>query len=97
MAPIKDMETVMKLLFAHAVDEFQQSNAFNNSLLQWYHKAMIAATNTHTHKVMVWTRYAPATKLNNWLRVSRMVEEFTPAVRQLHEQVKLRLPAPSAL
>ena len=52
---------------------------------------------------MVLTRQAPVTKLNNWPRVSRMVEEFTPAGKQclrricVHEQVKSRLPDPSAL
>ena len=65
---IQEMEAVMKLLFTYAVDDSQQSNVSNSSLLPWYHKAIIAATNKNTYEVMVLTRQAPTTKLNNWQR-----------------------------
>lgn len=100
MASIQEMEAVTKLLFAYAVMDSQQSNAFNSSLLPWYRKAMIAATTKDTYEVMVLTRQPPATRLNNWPRTPRKVIDFTPAGKQclhrLQEQVKLRLPPPSA-
>ena len=102
VASIQKMEAVTKLLSAYAVDESHQPNAFNSSLLPRYCKAMITVTNKNTYEMMmVLTRPAPVTKLNNWPRVSRKAEEFTPAGKQclhhLHEQVKLRLPALSAV
>mmetsp|Transcript_32277 Transcript_32277/g.67858 ORF Transcript_32277/g.67858 Transcript_32277/m.67858 type:complete len:853 (-) Transcript_32277:67-2625(-) len=95
---IQEMEAVTQILFSYSVNDSQQSNAFNNSLLPWYRKLLKKALYQDSYRVMKLGKQAPTTKLRNWPREIRKVIDFTPSGKQclnrLQEQLKMRLPAP---
>ena len=94
---IQEIEAITQILFLYSVNDSQQSNAFNNSLLPWYHKVMKMALYQPSYRVMKLGKQAPSTKLCTWPREYRMVEDFTPnglhCLNRLREQLILRLPA----
>ena len=97
---IQEMEAITNLLFSYAANDSQQSNAFNNFLLPYFRKALIKALYRDSYKVMCLGKQSPATRLKNWPRESRHVEDFTPnglrCLARLREQLKLRMKAPKA-
>jgi len=84
-SPIQEMEAVTQILFAHAVNDFQQSNPFITSLLPYYHKTMKAVLYREAYDIMLLGRQPSTTT---------PVEKH--CIRRLQEQVRSRLPAPSA-
>ena len=86
---IQEMEAVTQILFAYAVNDSQQSNSFNTSLLPYYRKTMKAALYREAYDIMKLGRQPATTTQHNWPRISRQVEDFTPVgkhcIRRLQE------------
>ena len=70
---MQEMEAVMSVCFEYSTNESQQSNAFNNSLLPWYRKALLKSAHKTEYQVMVTTRQPGRTQLKKWPRKTRKV------------------------
>ena len=70
---MQEMEAIMSVCFEYSTNESQQSNAFNNSLLPWYRKALQKSSEKTEYEVMVLTRQSGRTQLKKWPRETRKV------------------------
>ena len=70
---IQEMEAVTQILFAYAVNDSQQSNSFNTSLLSYYCKTMKAALYREAYDIMKLGRQPATTMQHNWPMISRQV------------------------
>ena len=70
---MQEMEAVMSVCFEYSTNESQNSNAFNSSLLPWYHKALLKSSKKTEYKVLSITRQPGRTLLKKWPRETRKV------------------------